>query len=142
MPAALGQALEWLRTRNRLSQRKLARLSGVSRETVSLIERGESLPRPDTLECLARGLALDLDGRLDEDRFADYHARLFRAAGYPTAPAGTPLGGGDLSARLADLFARYPELEVAFARVSDDLTEADIRFLKEALEFIHRRPLP
>ena len=140
MPAALGQTLEWLRKRNRLSQRRLALLSGVSRETVSLIERGVSLPRPDTLECLARGLALDPDGELDEPRFADYHARLFRAAGYPTPPPVSSTAATDLAARLETMFARYPDLEVAFAQVSNDLTEADARFLKEALEFIHRRP--
>lgn len=60
MPVVDVSPLEIARRARGLSQRDLARLAGVSRETISLIERGE-LPRVRTAHAIARALGEALD---------------------------------------------------------------------------------
>lgn len=52
--------LEIVRRARRLSQRELAQLAGVSRETVSLIERGEN-PTVRTAQRIASALGVTID---------------------------------------------------------------------------------
>jgi transcriptional regulator with XRE-family HTH domain len=60
VPVVGVSPLEIARRARGLSQLDLARLAGVSRETISLIERGE-LPRMRTAHAIARALGVALD---------------------------------------------------------------------------------
>src|SRR5258706_2002322 len=87
MRRSLGEALRELRRRTRLSQAELAEASGVSRATISLIERGGTRPTPLTLEQLARGLATDADGVVEDEARQQAFAALLVGAGYPLGSA-------------------------------------------------------
>ena len=63
MPVVDVSPLELARRARGLSQRELAALAGVSRGTISNIERGE-LPRVRTAQTIARALGVDLDALL------------------------------------------------------------------------------
>jgi transcriptional regulator with XRE-family HTH domain len=85
----LAETLARLRAQQRLSQTDLKRLSGISRETISILERahdpkkkGPPRPHPDTLRALARGLATDGKGELHDDLCERFYGELMRAAGY------------------------------------------------------------
>lgn len=62
---ALGENLRRLRRRNGISQEELSFRSSVHRTDISKIERGESLPRTDTLLKLAGGLGVQPQELLD-----------------------------------------------------------------------------
>jgi transcriptional regulator with XRE-family HTH domain len=55
-----GRRLRVLRLRAKLSQEKLAALSGIARNFVSMIENGQRNVTLDTVEKLARGLGCRL----------------------------------------------------------------------------------
>jgi transcriptional regulator with XRE-family HTH domain len=80
---ALGREMERLLVERRLSQRQLARLAGVSRETISNAVRGRSVPRPDTLLEIARAYATGSNGRSDSADLDAITGRIFHLAGYP-----------------------------------------------------------
>jgi transcriptional regulator with XRE-family HTH domain len=67
-----------LRTRSNLSQKALAKVSGVSNKTIVDIERGKSWPTPETIEKLSKALSIpteefftddprEADGKEDEE---------------------------------------------------------------------------
>lgn len=130
-PEALGELLILLRTRARMSQRELARASGVSYTQIGDLERGTGgSPSPITLRSLAKGLALDefnADVGFDPIRADAFYRQLMEAAGYL---GGLPLdappkrtgeedvleylaarsGDTAVSEQLVRLAEKYPEL--------------------------------
>jgi transcriptional regulator with XRE-family HTH domain len=101
MSTALGREMERLLEERRLSQRQLAKMAGVSRETISNAVRGKSVPRPDTLLLISRAYATGSNGRSDSDDLDAITGRLFRLAGYPRgdrqeAAIATALGRTDM----------------------------------------------
>jgi transcriptional regulator with XRE-family HTH domain len=140
MRRTLGEALRTLRRRARLSQGGLAEASGVSRATISLIERGGTRPTPLTLEQLARGLATDADGEIDQQARAQAFAALLVDAGYPlagAAPGNLPTRP-NAEDRVAEVLARHPNIKVAFAQV-DELDEDDAEMIVQVVEYVARR---
>jgi transcriptional regulator with XRE-family HTH domain len=67
MPGLLPEKLREMRARAVLSQRELARLSGVGQVTIARIETGIQKPRPSTLRKLARALRVKPVDLLEED---------------------------------------------------------------------------
>jgi transcriptional regulator with XRE-family HTH domain len=57
----VGKQIRLLREQRNLSQKALAKSSGISRNTLSLIERGHTSPTVSTLKSLARALAVDIN---------------------------------------------------------------------------------
>lgn len=57
----VGKQIRLLREQRKLSQRALAEAGGVSRNTLSLIERGQTSPTVSTLKGLARALSVDIN---------------------------------------------------------------------------------
>ena len=57
----LGNQLRTLRDQRRLSQQELAKASGISRNTLSLIERGQTSPTVSTLKSLAMALSVEIN---------------------------------------------------------------------------------
>ncbi len=57
----VGKQVRLLRDQRNLSQQALAKSSGISRNTLSLIERGQTSPTVSTLKNLARALAVDIN---------------------------------------------------------------------------------
>lgn len=140
MRRSLGEALRVLRRRARLSQGGLAEASGVSRATISLIERGGTRPTPLTLEQLARGLATDADGGIDQQARGQAFAALLVDAGYPlagVAPGNQP-ARPNAEDRVAEVLARHPNIKVAFAQV-DDLDEDDAEMIVQVVEYVAKR---
>lgn len=79
----VGKQIRVLRDQRRLSQQALAEASGISRNTLSLIERGQTSPTVSTLKVLARALSVDINAffqPVDEARIvftkADQRPRL------------------------------------------------------------------
>ena len=70
----IGETIQRLRTKRRLSQEQLAELVGVSRQAVSKWELNNALPDTDKLAPLARALGVSAEellgnaGRLENDR--------------------------------------------------------------------------
>lgn len=67
----LAQRIRILRERRNLSQRALAEASGLSRNTLSLLERGQSSPTISTLNRIALGLGVDLDSFFNSSHHVD-----------------------------------------------------------------------
>ena len=57
----VGKQIRMLREQCRLSQQALAEASGISRNTLSLIERGQTSPTVSTLKSLAGALSVDIN---------------------------------------------------------------------------------
>lgn len=57
----VGKQIRMLRDQRNLSQQALADASGISRNTLSLIERGQTSPTVSTLKSLARALAVNIN---------------------------------------------------------------------------------
>lgn len=57
----VGRQIRMLREQRRLSQRELSEASGISRNALSLIERGQTSPTVSTLKGLARALSVDIN---------------------------------------------------------------------------------
>jgi len=57
----LGNQIRMLRDQRRLSQQALAEASGISRNTLSLIERGQTSPTVSTLKGLAKALGVEIN---------------------------------------------------------------------------------
>jgi transcriptional regulator with XRE-family HTH domain len=142
MRSSLGEALRELRRRARLSQAELAATSGVSRATISLVERGATRPTPSTLEQLARGLATDADGVVDPAAQQQAFVALLVGAGYPLASADPPNRGAASRPsgqdRVAEVLARHPSIRVAFAQVGE-LDEDDAEMIVQVVEYVARR---
>lgn len=87
----LAAELAALRRRARMSQKTLATIAGIDRNTISEAETGARVPKVPTLRLIADGLATDGEDERDSDRADDNYRRLMIAAGYmPTAEAPTP----------------------------------------------------
>ena len=61
----VAQQIRKLRERRNLSQRALAEASGLSRNTLSLLERGQTSPTVSTLKRIAKALGVDLHAFFD-----------------------------------------------------------------------------
>lgn len=57
----VGKQIRMLREQRKLSQQALAEASGISRNTLSLIERGQTSPTVSTLKNLAGALSVDIN---------------------------------------------------------------------------------
>lgn len=57
----LAQQIRLMREQRQLSQRALADASGISRNTLSLIERGQTSPTVSTLKNIAQALGVDIN---------------------------------------------------------------------------------
>lgn len=57
----LGKQIRMLREQRRLSQQALAKTAGISRNTLSLIERGQTSPTVSTLKGLATALSVEIN---------------------------------------------------------------------------------
>jgi transcriptional regulator with XRE-family HTH domain len=99
----LADTLAGFRKRQRISQRELGELSGLSRAIISILERAYDPstgqppnPRPDTLRRLAHGLAIDGEGTHDPGAEERYYLHLMVAAGHlsesfiPPPPSPSP----------------------------------------------------
>ncbi len=76
----IGQRLKSIRTRLKLSQRQLARQSGVANATISQVEAGKLNPTVSMLKKVLDGIPVSL-GEFFGDEF-ELHDRVFyRAAG-------------------------------------------------------------
>ena len=64
---SLGERLRRLRTERIISQRDLAHLSGISANSISLIERGEISPSVATLQSLASALKIKVSYFFDDE---------------------------------------------------------------------------
>lgn len=62
----IAQQVRLLRERQKYSQETLAKASGLSRNTLSLIERGQTSPTLDTLQRIADGLNVDIGALFQE----------------------------------------------------------------------------
>ena len=62
---SVGRKIRQLRDRKNLSQQKIAEQSGLSRNTLSLIERGQSSPTISTLKRLANALDVSINAFFD-----------------------------------------------------------------------------
>lgn len=146
---ALGQILEVLRKRARMSQRELSRNSGISYTQIGDLERGDALaPSPITLRALSRGLATDnfSEGGFDAVRADAFYRQLMDAAGYlgglpvgapPRAPdeddlvnyLSTKTKDSDVSARLLRLAQQYPDMapedQLVIKRLVDIMTASE-----------------
>lgn len=120
MGQALSDELIALRQRSRISQRDLARLTGVSEGTIKNIEAGQNTqPRPQTLRALADGLATDGAGNKDESLAEEYYDRLATAAGYAPAKAiQSEQSPTHARTQLYDLLVKNPEVLRAFERAA------------------------
>jgi transcriptional regulator with XRE-family HTH domain len=92
-----GRVLVELRDSARLSQRKLAAISGVSHTTIARLESGKAgsrgkpvRPSPDTISALAHGLAERGTRVVSEGRLRSIYARLMQAAAYRLAMVNDP----------------------------------------------------
>ena len=54
----IGERIKYFRASKGLSQKKLAKMTGLGRATISRLERGEANARTDTLEKIARALGV------------------------------------------------------------------------------------
>lgn len=135
--ADVALVLKGLRERERLNQAGLAKLAGLSRGAIGLIERGQSLPMPETLHLLARGLATDADGNLDAHKLADYQGRLMRAARHTFNGESE----AERAARVQHVFyafvQKYPGIETRLRLLQTrELSEKGIRAIESVLEQI------
>lgn len=143
MRTAVAETLRDLRRRARLSQKGLADLSGVSDATIGLIERGKSLPLPETLQLLARGLATDADGALNDALAADYTERLLITAGYLQPRSDEERARPSARHQLYDFFQKHPDLaeSMSFLTVGE-LAQDDVDFIVGAVEYVRRKRRP
>ena len=74
----VGRTIRQLRERKKLSQQAVAEQSGLSRNTLSLIERGQSSPTVSTLKLLATALNVDINAFFDT---SDKTSIIFTKAG-------------------------------------------------------------
>ena len=73
----VARQIQLLRRKRHLSQRALARASGLSRNTLSLLERGQTSPTVSTLKRLAIALGVDINAffeSLDQTRIVHVKA--------------------------------------------------------------------
>lgn len=63
----IGETIQRLRTKRRLSQEQLAELVGVSRQTINAIEKGEYNPTIRLCRSICRALGKTLDELFWED---------------------------------------------------------------------------
>jgi transcriptional regulator with XRE-family HTH domain len=117
----LGSLVRAQRNRRRLSRKDLASLSGVGASTIQLIENGGTRPKVDTLLLLARGLATDDDGNVNQLVLDELYSTFMSTAGYQPQEAETegepkPLTWADLRRELIRLTGRR-DVTFAFADV-------------------------
>jgi len=163
----IAKLVKKLRTRARLSQRRLAGLSGtVSDSTIARIEHGFDRktggpvkPEPETLRGIARGLASSDDGEIDEARAVELYRELLEVAGYTSlildtpatnseavsserAPGARDEGGNSVEREIASLLARIPDASIALtdlARGSGEWGDDDREFVLGQLRLLARR---
>ena len=61
----IGIKIKLLRTKLNYSQEKLAEISGLNKNSIGAVERGESRPTIDTLELIAIALGIELKELVD-----------------------------------------------------------------------------
>ena len=61
----LGIKIRFLRIKMKLSQEQFAELAGLSKNSIGMIERGQSKPSIDTLEKIANALNIELKELVD-----------------------------------------------------------------------------
>lgn len=61
----IGIKIKLLRTKLNYSQEKLAEISGLNKNSIGAVERGESRPTIDTLERIAIALGIELKELVD-----------------------------------------------------------------------------
>ncbi|MEO1245332.1 MAG: cupin domain-containing protein [Pseudomonadota bacterium] len=108
MDTAIGERLKQLRQRSGLSQRALARQSGVANASISLIENGKLNPTVSMLKKVLDGIPVRLSEFFSDE--ADAPDRVFFRAGELTEIA----DGG-----------------VSYLQVGANLSQKTIQFLKE-----------
>lgn len=117
-PSDLASLLKRLRQRQRVGQKELGDLAGLSRTLITNLERGADLdgrppnPRPDTLRRLARGLSTDGEGTPHPEAEEAFYAELMAAAGYlptvaPRFDARTYMRGVVPEADIDNFIAQY-----------------------------------
>lgn len=68
----IGMIVKIYRTKKNLSQDKLAGLAGLNKNSIGVIERGESSPSVDTLYKIALALNVELKDLVDIKKFDLY----------------------------------------------------------------------
>lgn len=61
----LGIKIRFLRIKMKLSQEKFAELAGLNKNSIGMIERGQSKPSIETLEKIANALEIELKELVD-----------------------------------------------------------------------------
>lgn len=143
----LPEELAAIRTEARLSQEGLGKLAALSRNSVGLIERGETQPRPGTLKALAEAAATNGAGQRNEELADHYYDRLMRAAGYSRGDRRSgSVGSADqrltAEAEIAALLEQIPGASIALtslARGSDDWDDDDREYVLSQLRRLARR---
>ncbi len=65
LSSKIGIKIRLLRTKNKISQESLAFMSGLNKNSIGAIERGESSPTVDTLDKIAKALGMSLVELID-----------------------------------------------------------------------------
>lgn len=65
LSSKIGIKIRLLRTKNKISQESLAFMSGLNKNSIGAIERGESSPTVDTLDKIAKALGMSLIELID-----------------------------------------------------------------------------
>ncbi len=65
LSSKIGVKIRLLRTKNKISQESLAFMSGLNKNSIGAIERGESSPTVDTLDKIAKALGMSLVELID-----------------------------------------------------------------------------
>jgi len=95
----IGQRLKSIRTRLNLSQRQLARQSGVANATISQVEAGKLNPTVSMLKKVLDGSRIGTYGNCRR-------WRVFQAGGCQPVQPGDPVASGVLPTRVGDRQAR------------------------------------
>lgn len=68
----IGDRIKEARTKSKLSQSKLAKMSGISQSAISAVELGSKSPTFDTLERIAKALGCAIKELADEDELSSF----------------------------------------------------------------------
>lgn len=104
----VGKRLKALRNSKGLSQRQLARLSGVSNGTISLIEQNKISPSVASLKQLLDGMHVSISGFFSSQQPANQDVFF-----------------------TADALARYSSGDISFRQVGNDLTDRKMQVMHE-----------
>ncbi|MCD7780113.1 MAG: helix-turn-helix domain-containing protein [Candidatus Gastranaerophilales bacterium] len=65
LTSKIGIKIKILRMKKKVSQEKLAEIADLSKNALGAIERGQSIPSIETLNCIAKGLDIELKELVD-----------------------------------------------------------------------------